>query len=77
MNGQYRVKNPGLRPLYEQACRLAGKFSSCTFRHVRREDNHRADRLVNQALDRRGQRQRRRLAYFRAPRPWPAQTAGC
>ena len=53
MNGEYRVKNPGLRPLYEQACRLAQRFSACTFRHVRREQNLRADRLVNQALDRR------------------------
>lgn len=54
MNGEYRVKNPGLRPLYEQACRLTDAFAACSFRHIRREDNRLADRLVNQALDRHG-----------------------
>lgn len=52
MLGQYRVKNPGLRPLYEQACTLAERFAACTFRHVRREANRRADDLVNRTLDR-------------------------
>ena len=51
MNGQYRVKNPGLIPLHRQAGELAAKFRKCSFRHVRREENHHADRLVNQALD--------------------------
>ena len=51
MNGQYRVKNPGLVPLHRQAGELAAKFRKCSFRHVRREENHHADRLVNQALD--------------------------
>jgi ribonuclease HI len=51
MNGQYRVKNAGLKPLYERACRLRGKFSSFTIRHVRREENKAADKLVNQAIN--------------------------
>lgn len=51
MNGQYRVKNEGLRPLYQQALALARKFSHCTYKHVRRELNKDADGLVNQALD--------------------------
>jgi probable phosphoglycerate mutase len=51
MTGQYRVKNVGLAPLAEQARRLASRFTACAFRHVRREQNLRADRLVNQALD--------------------------
>ena len=51
MNGEYRVKNVGLLPLHEQASRLAGKFTACTFRHIRRERNVRADRLVNRALN--------------------------
>ncbi|MCJ7543232.1 MAG: ribonuclease HI family protein [Phycisphaerae bacterium] len=54
MTGQYRVKNAGLAPLAEQARRLARRFTVCAFRHVRREENRRADELVNQALDRRG-----------------------
>jgi probable phosphoglycerate mutase len=53
MTGEYRVKNAGLIPLAEQARGLAARFTTCSFRHVRREKNLRADRLVNQALDRR------------------------
>ena len=51
MNGQYRVKNDGLRPLYEEARELQGGFAECIFRHVRREENEPADRLVNMAID--------------------------
>jgi len=51
MNGQYRVKNEGLRPLYEKALDLAGGFSRCTYRHVPREHNKDADKLVNKAID--------------------------
>jgi len=51
INGQYRVKNAGLKPLYEQAKQLQAGFDSCEFRHVRREENTDADRLVNQAID--------------------------
>jgi len=51
MTGVYRVKNEGLRPLFEQAQTLAGKLSKFTIRHVRREQNKDADRLVNQALN--------------------------
>ena len=51
MTGRYRVKNEGLKPLYEEAKRLQKQFARCTFRHVPREENTHADRLVNQALD--------------------------
>lgn len=51
MTGQYKVRNPGLKPLYEAARELASKFGKCTFRHVRREQNTRADELVNLAID--------------------------
>jgi ribonuclease HI len=52
MNGQYRVKNAGLAPLFQEAQQLARAFARCTYRHVRREENVQADGLVNQALDR-------------------------
>jgi probable phosphoglycerate mutase len=52
MNGVYRVKNAGLKPLHEQAQTLRTKFSRCTIRHVRREYNECADRLVNLAVRR-------------------------
>jgi ribonuclease HI len=52
MNGQYRVKNEELLDLYEQARALVRRFrGGVTIRHVRREENARADSLCNQALD--------------------------
>src|SRR6185503_2289126 len=37
MLGVYRVKNPGLQPLYEEARRLAARIGQVTFAHVRRQ----------------------------------------
>lgn len=51
MNGEYRVKNEDLRPLYEEAKRLAALFDTFTITHVRREQNKRADQIGNDALD--------------------------
>jgi ribonuclease HI len=51
MQGEYRVKNEGLRPLYEKACRHIRAFESCQFQHIRRENNAEADRLANRAMD--------------------------
>jgi ribonuclease HI len=52
MKGQYRVNSPELRPLYEQARRLALKLDRFEIRHVLREKNRHADRLANEAMDR-------------------------
>lgn len=51
MNGEYRVKHPGLIPLYQQAEELRRRFDRVSFSHVRREHNKQADRLCNEALD--------------------------
>ena len=51
MNGQYRVKNPDLRVLYDRARELSGQFKQVVIRHVPREQNSGADRLCNEALD--------------------------
>ena len=51
MNGEYRVKNPDLLELYQEAKRLATGFEKITLRHVRREQNARADAIGNEALD--------------------------
>lgn len=52
MRGEYRVKDPGLRPLYEEARELCDRFGDRPkFVHVRREQNRRADELCNLALD--------------------------
>jgi ribonuclease HI len=52
MNGVYKVRSPGLRPLYEQACTLARRLKWFRIEHVRREQNAEADRLANEAMDR-------------------------
>jgi ribonuclease HI len=51
MRGEYRVKNPGLLPLYDEARTLMHEIGRVTFEHVRREFNKDADRLANEAMD--------------------------
>jgi len=51
INGQYKVKNEGLRPLFRQAIELLEGFDSWKVQHITREKNKEADKLVNQALD--------------------------
>jgi ribonuclease HI len=52
LNGEYRVKNGELRPLYEEAMQLQRQFTGgVSFVHVRRAQNQRADELCNEALD--------------------------
>jgi probable phosphoglycerate mutase len=51
MRGEYRVKSPGLQPLFEHARTLARQIGAVTFEHVRREFNKDADRLANEAMD--------------------------
>lgn len=51
MNGEYRVKNDGLRQLFDEAKQLARRFQLVTIRHVPRAQNSEADRLCNEALD--------------------------
>ena len=51
VNGQYKVKDAGLKPLHQQACLLLSKFHEVDVKHVRREQNSAADALVNQAID--------------------------
>ena len=51
MRGEYRVRHPGLRPLWEEARGLARQIREVQFEHVRRELNGDADRLANEAMD--------------------------
>ena len=51
MRGEYRVKNPGLLPLYEEARSLMRHIGRVAFEHVPREFNKDADRLANEAMD--------------------------
>jgi ribonuclease HI len=51
MLGSYKVKNPGLQPLYAMARLLALEIGHVTFEHVGRALNAHADRLANEAMD--------------------------
>ena len=51
MRGEYKIKNAALQDLSFEATRAARKLTRVEYRHVRREQNELADRLVNEALD--------------------------
>jgi len=51
INGQYKVKSEQIRYLFQQAVDLLGEFKNWKVRHIAREKNKEADRLVNQALN--------------------------
>ncbi|HKY23423.1 MAG TPA: ribonuclease HI family protein [Vicinamibacterales bacterium] len=51
MKGEYRVKSPGLQPLYQEARTMAARLDRIVYEHVRREQNKDADRLANLAMD--------------------------
>ena len=51
VKGEYKVKDPTLRELHAQVRAALGGFDRWSIRHVRREHNAEADRLVNETLD--------------------------
>lgn len=51
IGGQYKVKHAGLRPLHREAMEALRSFDRWSVRSVRREQNERADELVNLTLD--------------------------
>jgi ribonuclease HI len=53
INGEYRVRNPGLLPHYRRASEILSKLEEVQVCHVRRECNRQADRLANLAIDHR------------------------
>ncbi len=53
INGVYRVKDKKLKPLHEAAGRRLKAFSSFKIESIPREKNREADRLANQAIQRR------------------------
>jgi ribonuclease HI len=52
MKGQYKVASPVLRPLWEEAKRLARTLEKFEISHTLRGGNKEADRLANEAMDR-------------------------
>jgi len=51
VEGRYKVKDATMKELHAEAKRALAGFESWSIRHVRREQNADADRLVNAALD--------------------------
>ena len=51
LNGRYKVKEPTLKPLFQQAYDLSRRFKIFRIVHIPREMNREADKLASQALD--------------------------
>lgn len=52
LNGEYKIKGKNLQQLFLEVWNLKQDFKNISFKHIPREDNRGADKLVNQALDR-------------------------
>lgn len=51
LTGAYKVKHPAMKPLYDDAIAALRAFDRWQIRNVPRDQNARADALVNAALD--------------------------
>jgi len=51
LNGEYRVKNAEIKPLFEKAVSALKNFKSFEIRHIDRSENKEADKLVNKAIN--------------------------
>ncbi len=51
LNGEYKIKEENIRNLFLDVWNLKLDFGEVIFRHIPREENHGADKMVNQALD--------------------------
>lgn len=50
MQGDYKVRQEHLKPLFEQIKHLSKGFTSFEIRHISRNNNRGADKLANQAV---------------------------
>ena len=51
LKGEYRVKNNNIKPLFEQALHLISGFKKVDIKHISRDKNKEADKLVNKAIN--------------------------
>lgn len=51
MNGEYKILDEKIQKLFIEVWNLKLDFQSVRFKHIPREKNREADRLVNEALD--------------------------
>jgi len=50
INGEYRVKKPALKPLYQQVKQLQSRLENFTIAHIPRQQNKEAHNLAHLAL---------------------------
>ena len=51
LNGEYRLTDPKIQQFFIEIWNLKFDFKSVKFKHIPREKNKEADKLVNEALD--------------------------
>jgi ribonuclease HI len=51
ISGEYRVKDAGIRPLFERAINMLKGFKNFEINHIDRSKNKEADKLVNKAIN--------------------------
>ncbi len=54
LNGKYKIMEENLQPLFVGVWNLKFDFKMVEFRHVPREENRKADRVVNEVLNKNG-----------------------
>lgn len=56
LNGRYKIEEPKLFPLFIKIWNLKMSFGSVSFAEIPREQNKEADRLANEAMDKRNEK---------------------
>jgi ribonuclease HI len=51
LKGEFRVKDPKIKPLFDQAIHLINGFKKFEVQHIPREENKEADKLANKAIN--------------------------
>ncbi|MCX5716559.1 MAG: reverse transcriptase-like protein [Candidatus Omnitrophica bacterium] len=51
LKGEFRVKDPKIKPLFDQAIHLINGFKKFEVAHINREQNKEADKLANKAIN--------------------------
>ena len=51
LNGEYRVKDSDIKPLFEKALGILKNFKAFEIKHIERSKNKEADKLVNKAIN--------------------------
>jgi|SRR3989344_4765600 len=54
LNKEYKLKDKNIQNFFIEIWNLTFDFGGVSFRHIPREENREADRIVNQVLDREG-----------------------